>query len=85
LILRETDYIAEEQRLTSKKRKKMKKENRDQKLAQKALALRSNFGEFHRFMSSYYYEDMRAWDCELITYFEKMDEISKEIDLLMAK
>ena len=63
----------------------MKNASRDQKLVQKALTLRSNFGEFHRFMSTYYDEDMRAWDCELITYFEKMDEISKEMDLLMAK
>ena len=63
----------------------MKNANRDQKLVQKAIALRSNFGEFHRFISTYYDEEMRAWDSELITYFEKMDEISKEIDLLMAK
>lgn len=63
----------------------MKNANRDQKVIQKALILRSTFGEFHRFMSTHYDEDMRAWDCELINYFEKMDEISKEMDLLMAK
>ena len=63
----------------------MKNANRDQKVVQKALTLRRNFGEFHRFISTYYDEDMRAWDSELITYFEKMDEISKEMDLLMAK
>ena len=63
----------------------MKNASRDQKVVQKALALKSNFGEFHRFMSTYYSEDMRFWDSELITYFEKMDKISKEIDFLMVK
>ncbi len=62
----------------------MKDASRDQKVVQKALALRGNFGEFHRFMSTYYAEEMRAWDSELITYFEKMDKISKELDFLIT-